>query len=329
MLQGFGFGGQVGNELFKFLFPLGVDVLAQGVFPAQQVLLHGQLVQLTAHVAQAPWRGAQVQADPGAGGIQYVDGFVRQLPARQVAGRHFRGGFQGAVGDQYLVGFFVDGAQATEDVDGFARGRLVQGDWLKAAAQGRVFFEVFLVLAPGGGSDGTQLAAGQGWLQQVGSVGAAFAVAGANEGVGFVDEQDDWRNRTFHGFDHAFQALLKLAFNGSPGLQSPHVQGPEFNLFQAVRHVAVHNPQGQAFHQGTFSHAGITHHNGVVLAAAAEDVNHLVDFGIPAYHRVQLFFPAQFGEVGGVALERVHIGIRHRPGRAVFGQLRALNGAFG
>src|SRR5690554_974869 len=220
------------------------------------------------------------------------------------------------------MGFFVDGAQATEYVDGFARGRLVQGNRLEAAAEGRVFLEVFLVFAPGGGGDGAKLAPGQGWLQQVGSVGTTFAVTGTDQGVGFVDEQDDWRNRTFHGFDHAFQALLKLTFNGSSGLQGTHVQGPEFNGFQAVRYVTIHNPQGQTFHQGTFAHAGITYHNRVVLAAATEDVDHLVDFGIPAHHRVQLLFPGQLGEVGGITLERAHFATRRRPGGAVSGRWR-------
>ena len=162
-------------QLFKFLFPFGVDVLAKRVFPAQQVLLHGQLVQLTAHVAQAPWRGAQVQADPGAGGIQYVDGFVRQLPARQVAGRHFRGGFQGAVGDQYLVGFFVDGTQAAKDVHGFARGRLVRATGWKRRLRAGSFSKYFLysrqVVAAMVRSSPRAV------FEQVGSVGAAFAVA--------------------------------------------------------------------------------------------------------------------------------------------------------
>src|SRR5690554_6274929 len=201
------------------------------------------------------------------------------------------------------MGFFVDSTQATEYVDGFARGRLVQGDRLEAAAQGRVFLEVFLVFAPGGGGDGAQLAPGQGRFQQVGGVGATFAVAGTDQGVGFVDEQNDRGDGAFDRFDHAFQALLELALDRGASLQGAHVQGPEFDGFQAVRHVAVDNAQRQAFHQGAFTDAGVAHHDGVVLAAAAEDVDHLVDFGIPAYYRVQFFFPGQFGEVGGVALE--------------------------
>src|SRR5690606_7330364 len=179
-----GFDGEVGDLLFQLLLTLTINVLPQRVFTTQQLLFHGQLVQFAAHVAQAPWRGAQVEADPGAGGVEHVNGFVRQLPAGQVAGRHFGGGFQGGVGDQDFVGFLVDGAQTTEYVDGFARGRFVQGDRLEATAQSWVFFEVFLVLAPGGRCDSTQLAPGQCRFQQVGGVGAALAVAGPDQGVG-------------------------------------------------------------------------------------------------------------------------------------------------
>ncbi len=47
---------------------------------------------------------------------------------------------------------------------------LVDLDQLEAAGQRRVLLEVLLVLGPGGGGDGAQLAAGQGRLEQVGGV---------------------------------------------------------------------------------------------------------------------------------------------------------------
>ena len=310
LFQFFRFLSQGFQALHQFTFTLVVDGLPECLFAGHQFLLHAQLVQFTAHVAEAARRRAEVEADPCTGGVQHVDGLVRELTASEVAGRHVGSGFQGAVGDQDLVGLFVDSAQATEDVDRLSRGWLIQRDGLEAAAQGRVFLKVFLVLAPGGGGDGPQLATGQGRLEQVGGVGATFTVAGADQGVGFVDKQDDGRRGAFHRFNHAFQAFFELAFHRRTGLQCPHVQSPQFHARQALRHIAIDDTQGQAFNNGAFAHAGIADNNGVVLATTAEDVDHLIDFGVAAHHWVQFLVPGQFGEVGGVALERVHVHLR-------------------
>ena len=69
--------------------------------------------------------------------------------------------------------------------------RFVHLDDLETPFQGGVFLEVLLVFGPGGGRDGAQLAAGQGRLEQVGGVALAGLAAGADDGVGLVDEQDD------------------------------------------------------------------------------------------------------------------------------------------
>ena len=69
--------------------------------------------------------------------------------------------------------------------------RLLDLDDLEPAGQGGVLLEVFLVFGPGGGGDGPELAAGKGRLEQVGGVALPGLAAGADHGVGLVDEQDD------------------------------------------------------------------------------------------------------------------------------------------
>jgi hypothetical protein len=86
----------------------------------------------------------------------------------------------------------------------------VQLHRLETTGQRRVFLEVFLVLGPGGGGDGAQLATGQRRFQQVGGVGTAGIAARADQGVGFVDEQDDRLGRGFDFVDHAFETTLEL-----------------------------------------------------------------------------------------------------------------------
>ncbi|MNO82480.1 hypothetical protein D3C76_737560 [compost metagenome] len=66
---------------------------------------------------------------------------------------------------------------------------LIDLDHLEATLQRRIALEVLLVFTPGGGSDGAQLATRQGRLQQIRRVCAPSLVASADQGVGFIDEQ--------------------------------------------------------------------------------------------------------------------------------------------
>ena len=88
--------------------------------------------------------------------------------------------------------------EAAHHADRLLLVRLVDLDLLEAALEGGVGLEVLLVLGPGGGRDGAQLAAGQGGLEQVGGVALPGLPAGADQRVGLVDEQDDRHRRALH-----------------------------------------------------------------------------------------------------------------------------------
>ena len=86
---------------------------------------------------------------------------------------------------------FVARLEAAEDGDRVFDVRLADEDRLEAPLQGGVFFDVLAIFVERRRADAAQLAAGQGRLQQVGRVAAAFGRAGADDGVQLVDEQDD------------------------------------------------------------------------------------------------------------------------------------------
>ena len=62
---------------------------------------------------------------------------------------------------------------------------------LEPARQRRVLFDVLAVFVERGGADAMQFAARQRRLQQVGRVHRAVSLAGADQRVHLVDEQDD------------------------------------------------------------------------------------------------------------------------------------------
>ena len=86
--------------------------------------------------------------------------------------------------------------QAAQDRDGVLDRRLIDQDRLEAPFQGGILLDVLAVLVERGGADAVQLAAGQHRLEQVAGVHRPFGLAGADDGVQLVDEQDDRRPAT-------------------------------------------------------------------------------------------------------------------------------------
>src|ERR671932_106910 len=80
-----------------------------------------------------------------------------------------------------------------------------------SASQRGVLLDVLAVLVERGGADAVQLAARQRRLQQVGGVHRALRLAGADQGVHLVDEEDDLALGLGHLGQHALQTLLELA----------------------------------------------------------------------------------------------------------------------
>ena len=125
--------------------------------------------------------------------VDEVDGLVGQEAARDVAVRQLGSGDDRLVGDRDLVVRLEGVAKAAQDHDGLRHRRLRHEDRLEAPLQRRILLDVLLVFVEGRGADQVQLAAGEGRLEHVGDVEAAFAaaLAGADNGVDLVDEQDE------------------------------------------------------------------------------------------------------------------------------------------
>ena len=153
--------------------------------------LEPEVVDLPPAVLDGRRDGVLADRHPGAGGVQQADGLVRELSGRDVAVRELHGALDGLVEDAHAVVLLQDRGDPAHHPDGAVLVGLLDLDDLEPPRQRRVLLEVLLVLGPGGGGDGAQLAAGQGRLEQVGGVVLAGLAAGADHGVGLVDEEDD------------------------------------------------------------------------------------------------------------------------------------------
>ncbi len=81
--------------------------------------------------------------------------------------------------------------QAAQDRDRVLHRRLLDQDRLEAAGKGRVLLDMLAVFVERGRTDAVQFAARQRGLQQVGGIHRPVRLAGADQRVHLVDEQDD------------------------------------------------------------------------------------------------------------------------------------------
>ena len=150
------------------------------------------------------------------------------------------------IGDAHAVVLLVLLLEAAQDRDRVLDRRLADEDRLEAAGQRRVLLDVLAVLVERGRADAVQLAARQRRLQQVRGVHRAVRLAGADQRVHLVDEQDDAALGRGDLVEHRLQPLLELAAIFRAGDQRAHVEREQLLVLQALRHVAVDDAQRQA-----------------------------------------------------------------------------------
>jgi hypothetical protein len=199
--------------------------------------------------------------------------------------------------------------------------RLVDEHRLEPPRQGCVLLDVLAILVEGGGADAVQLAARERRLQKVRGIHRAVGLAGADDGVHLVDEQDDAAGRRRDLLQHGLEPLLELAAVFRAGDQRAHVEREQLLVLKALRHIAVDDAQRQALDDRGLADARLADQHRVVLGAARQHLDGASDFLVAADHRVKLALARRLGQVAGVFLQRV-IGVlgRLRVGGAALAQ---------
>jgi len=129
----------------------------------------------------------------------------------------------------------------------------VDRDGLEAAFERRVFLDVLTILGQGGGADTAQLTARQGGFHDIGSIETAGTVTGADEGVDFIQEEDD-----VGCLDEFTQDALQAFLEFAAVLRSYHQIGNlQLNDALAGQRPALRHAPRQALHDGRLAHPGI------------------------------------------------------------------------
>ena len=194
-------------------------------------------------------------------------------------------------------------AQALHDAHRLLFIGLVDVDHLEAAGQGGILFHVLAILVHGGGANDLDFATGKGRLHDGGRVHGAFGGASADQGVDFIDEQQDVPC-VLHFLDALLQAVLELTAVLAACHQGGNIQHDQALAAKDVRHLVGCHQLGQALCHGGLAHAGLADEQRVVLLTAGKDLHAALDFARTPNHRVKLAVTSTLGQVDAVLLQR-------------------------
>ena len=284
-------------------------------FDFERGLLALELIDLGGH-------GADLNGERGGGFVDQVDGLVGQEAVADVAMRERGRGHNGGVLDAHVVVRFVAILEPAQNRDSVFNVGLADVDDLETALEGGVLLDVLAVFIQRGCADGTQFAARQGGLEHVAGVDGALGSACADQRVQLVDEENDFAVRFFDLLEHGLEAVFKLAAIFCAGEHGAEVKRDDALVAQALGHVAGDDAAGEAFDDGGFAHAGFANEDGVVLGAAAQDLNDAADLFVAADDGVELAAAREFGQVLGVFFQGLELAFGILIGNA----LRAAHG---
>jgi hypothetical protein len=129
------------------------------------------------------------------------------------------------------------------------------------------------------------------------------AAPGADHGVDLVDEQD--RVRVVDQLlQYRFQALLEIATVLGAGKQGAHVERVDGGFLKQVGHAALDDAAREPFGDRGFADAGLAHQQRVVLAPAAQRLDHALQLLVAADERVDLAGQRERVQVLRVVVER-------------------------
>ena len=176
---------------------------------------------------------------------------------------------------------------------------------LEAPRQSCVLLDMLAVFVERGRADTVQFAARQRRLQQVRGIHRTVGLAGTDQRVHLVDEQDDAALGADDFLQDGLQPLLELAAIFRAGDQRAHVEREQLLVLQAFRHVAVDDALGEAFDDGGLADAGLADQHRVVLGPARQHLNRSADFLVAADHRIDLAVTRRLRQVARILLQRV------------------------
>ena len=314
------------GEIGRFLFQLGdflVDFLEALLRRFICLFLQGLTLDLKLNDAAVDFvdllrLGIGFHADAASRLVHKVNGFVRQKSIGDVAIGQGRGGDNRTIGNANAVMDLVFFFETAQDRNRLLDRRLANKHRLEASSERRVLLDMLSVLVQRRCADAVQFATRKRRLEHIGSIHRPFRLAGANQGVEFVNEQNDVA-RAAKLLQHGLEALFKFASIFGPSQQRSKIERQQPTAFQGFRHITLDDALRQAFHDRRLSDSWLADQNRVVLGPSRKHLNGAPDLFVTTNNRIELVLTRLLGEITRIFLERVI---------ALFGRCRVRGSPF-
>ena len=155
-----------------------------------------------------------------------------------------------------------------------------------------------------------QLTSCQHRLEHIARIHAALGLACADNGMQFVNEQDNLSFTVLHILQHRLQTFLKFSPVFGAGNQRPHIQGKYFLILQPLGNIPPHNPLCQAFHNRRLADTGFPDKHRIIFRLSGEDTDDITDLRVSANHRIQLLVSGLLHQILAVFFQRIVGGLR-------------------
>ena len=135
-------------------------------------------------------------------------------------------------------------------------------------------------------------------------------------------------------FHDGLEPLFKLAAVFGAGDDEREIEAQHALVGQEAGHLAVGDALGEAFDDGRLAHAGLADQHGIVLGAAAENLDDALQFAVAADERIELpvhgglgQVAAELGQQAGLALALLRRSFLLRDAGQLVANLRQLQAA--
>ena len=152
-------------------------------------------------------------------------------------------------------------------------------------------------------TDAAQFAAGQRRLEHIARVERALGLAGADNGMKLVDEENDLPFAARQILEHRLETLFKIAAEASSSDQRTEVERQQLLALQALGHLAVNDALRQPLGNGCLADAGLADEYRVVLDPPRQHLYDAANFIVAADHRIKFALFSPLGQIDGVFLQ--------------------------
>ena len=171
----------------------------------------------TIYLIQFLWFRGHFHLQFGSGFIDQINRFIRQKTVRNIASGKGCRRYQGTVGNFDVVVGFVTIFQRPQDRNRVFYTGLIDIDLLETSFQGGILFNVFAIFIQRGGTNTAQFAPRQHGFEQVPCIHGPLGGPSANDGMDFVDEENDRSSRLRNFLKNRLKPFFKFTPVFGPG----------------------------------------------------------------------------------------------------------------